>query len=245
MPLSRTTHRTGCTQTSNDFTSSSWGRDALHSGDDGVVVILALLSRGILLAALRGEHPISTAERTAYGRLVPMKITKLLLCCALPALFGPSLLLAQTKQVTVNATVAEMMNLTVDVTSVTFAFAAADYDATTGLATKESLKATTFSVNANRAWKISARAGNATFTFTPTGTATDPMKPSSTLAIRTGTATYAPFAGITEMTVATGSRGGFGKAGNVVPVDYQMKSDLAIDPPGSYALTLTFTLVAS
>ena len=165
-----------------------------------------------------------------------MKIKLPFICCALSALCGSSLLLAQTKQVTVNATVAEMMNLTVDVTNVTFAFAAADYDVTTGLATKEAVKATTFSVNANRAWKLSARAGNATFTFVPTGTATDPAKPSSTLAIRTGTATYVPFAGVVEMTVATGSRGGYGKTGNVVPVDYQMKSDLAIDPPGSRPL---------
>lgn len=173
-----------------------------------------------------------------------MKLTNLITFLAASAMCGSSLLLAQTKQVTVNATVAEMMNLTVDVTSVTFAFAAADYDVTTGLATKEALKATTFSVNANRAWKLSARAGNATFTFVPTGTGTDPAKPSSALAIRTGTATYAPFAGVVEMTVATGSRGGYGKAGNVIPVDYQMKSDLAIDPPGSYALTITYTLVA-
>ena len=88
------------------------------------------------------------------------------------------------------------------------------------------------------------RAGNATFTFTPVGTATDPLKPSSALAIRTGVAAYAPFAGVAELNVATGSRGGYSKAGNVIPVDYQMKSALDTDPPGAYLLTLTYTLVA-
>lgn len=173
-----------------------------------------------------------------------MKIKNLLIYSTVTALLGTPLLSAQTKQVTINASVAEMLSLTVDASNVAFAFAAADYDVTTGLATKEAVKATTFSVSANRAWRLSARAGNASFTFTPVGTAVDPLKPSSALAIRTGVVAYAPFAGIVEQTVSTGGRGGYGKAGNVIPVDYQMKSDLALDPPGAYLLTLTYTLVA-
>ncbi len=173
-----------------------------------------------------------------------MKTKKIFVCSAVAALLSATLLAAQTKQVTVNATVAEMMNLTVDVTTVSFAFTAADYDVTTGLATKTAVKATTFSVNANRTWKITAQANNATFTFVPTGTATDPLKPSSALAIRAGAAAYAPFSGVVALPVATGGRGGYSATGNVVPVDYQMTSDLAKDMPGSYALTLTYTLVA-
>ncbi len=173
-----------------------------------------------------------------------MKIQNLFVFCAVSAAFGSASLLAQTKQVTVNATVAEMMNLTVDVTAVSFAFAAADYDVTTGLATKTAAKATTFSINANRTWKLTAQAGNATFTFVPTGTATDPLKPSNALSIRTGIVAYAPFSGVVALSVATGGRGGYSTTGNVVPVDYQMTSDLAKDMPGSYALTLTYTLAA-
>lgn len=173
-----------------------------------------------------------------------MKNKNLFVYLAVSALLSLPLLSAQTKQVTITASVAEMLSLTVDATSVTFAFAAADYDITTGVATKEAGKATTFSVSANRAWRLSARAGNASFSFTPVGTAVDPVKPSSALAIRTGVAAYAPFAGVVEQTVSTGGRGGYGKAGNVIPVDYQMKSDLALDPPGAYLLTVTYTLVA-
>ena len=171
-----------------------------------------------------------------------MKIKLPFICCALSALCGSSLLLAQTKQVTVNATVPEMMNLTVDVTTVSFVFAAADYETTTGIATKSVAGATKFSINANRTWKLTAQAGNTTFTFLPT--ATDPKKPSSDLSIRTGSAAYAPFSGVLALPVANGGRGGFGAAGNVVSVDYQMTSDLSKDLPGSYALTLTYTLVA-
>ena len=55
---------------------------------------------------------------------------------------------------------------------------------------------------------------------------------------------YAPFSGVTSIPVATGTAGGYAKTGNVVPVDYQMTSSLATDPPGAYVLTLTYTLAA-
>ena len=173
-----------------------------------------------------------------------MKTTRLFLCCAVSAIFGSPLLLAQTKQVTINATVAEMLNLTVDATNVALAFTAADYDAGTGLATKTAVKATTFSVTANRAWKLTVQPGAAAFSFTPSGTAVDPVKSVSTLSVRTGVVAFTPFSGITSIPVATGTAGGATKTGNTVPVDYQLTSSLATDPPGAYLLTLTFTLAA-
>jgi hypothetical protein len=176
-----------------------------------------------------------------------MNTKNLLICLAISALCGPPLLPAQaTKQVTVNATVAEMLSLTIDKTSVAFAFVAADYDAATGIATKEVLTATTFSVTSNRAWKLSAKADTAAFSFAPVPPAADPnpAKPSSTLSIRTGALAYVPFSGVASQTVATGTSGGSGKTGNKVPVDYQMTSTLSLDPPGTYALTITYTLVA-
>jgi len=174
-----------------------------------------------------------------------MKTKNLFFPLVMYALCGTSLSLAQTtKQVTVNASVAEMLSLTVDATSVTLAFVAADYDANTGLATKTAAKATTFSVSANRAWKLTVRPGDQYFTFTPLGTAQDPRKPVSALATRTGVTAYAPFSGITDIPVATGTGGGYSKTGNIIPVDYQMTSALATDPPGAYVLTLTYTLAA-
>jgi len=176
-----------------------------------------------------------------------MNTKNLLICLAMSALCGAPLLPAQaTKQITVNATVAEMISLTVDNTNVAFAFVAADYDAATGIATKQVLAATTFSVSSNRAWKLSAKADTAAFSFTPIAPAVDPnpAKPSSALSIRTGVVAYAPFSGVTSQTVATGTSGGSGKTGNKVPVDYQMTSSLNLDPPGAYVLTVTYTLVA-
>jgi hypothetical protein len=173
-----------------------------------------------------------------------MKTKTLLVWCVLPALLGAPLLLAQSKQVTINASVAEMLNLTVDATTVTMAFVASDYDSTTGNAVKLAPKATTFSVTSNRDWRLSVRPGDSFFTFKSTGTAVDPKKPVSALSIRAGVASYTPFSGVTELTVATGSRGGYSKAGNSVPVDYQMTSNLDTDPPGSYVLTLTYTLAS-
>ena len=175
-----------------------------------------------------------------------MTLKNLLVCLLAYPLCGTPLLMAQsTKQVTVNASVAEMLSLTVDATSVTLAFVAADYDVTTGLATKTAVKATTFSVSANRAWKLTVRPGDQYFTFTPVGTGVqDPRKPVSTLSTRTGVAAYAPFSGVTDIPVATGTGGGYSKPGNIIPVDYQMTSALATDPPGAYVLTLTYTLAA-
>ena len=173
-----------------------------------------------------------------------MKNIKRILFCAVALCVAPHLPAQATKQVTVNASVAEMLTLTVDATNVTLAFVAADYDTTTGLATKTAVKATTFSVSANRAWKLTVRPGDQFFTFTPNGTAVDPRKPVSTLAVRTGVVAFAPFSGVTEIPVATGTGGGYGKAGNVIPVDYQMQSSLATDSPGAYVLTLTYTLAA-
>lgn len=174
-----------------------------------------------------------------------MKQTKALATLAAFALLGATPLLAQTRQVTVNATVAQVLYLAVDNTTVTLAFLAADYDVTTGLATETAVNSTTFSVTANRDWSLSVRPGGPAFSFTPTGsTAVDPVKPVSDLSVRTGEDAYKPLVAATDVVVTTGSRGGYGKPGNVIPVDYQLTSDLALDPPGAYALTLTYTLVA-
>jgi hypothetical protein len=174
-----------------------------------------------------------------------MNLKNQLICLMASVLCAAPLLRAQsTKQVTVNASVPETLSLTVDATSVTLAFAATDYDAGTGLATKTAVKATTFSVSANRAWKLTVQPGDQFFTFTPAGTSQDPRKPVSALAVRTGAAAFAPFSGVANIPVATGTAGGYTKTGNSVPVDYQMQSALATDPPGAYLLTLTYTLAA-
>jgi hypothetical protein len=173
-----------------------------------------------------------------------MKTMNSLIRCALVALCSAPVLLAQSKQVIVNASVPEVLNLTVDVSAVSLAFVAADYDNITGLAVKLAPKATTFSVETNRDWRLSVRPSDAVFTYRPMGTQTDPKKPVSDLSIRTGTSAYMPFLGIAELTVASGKSGGTGKEGNIIPVDYQLKSSSATDTPGQYLLSLTYTLVA-
>jgi len=174
-----------------------------------------------------------------------MKLTNLSIGLAVTILCGIPFLLAQsTVQVTVNASVPETLSLTVDASAVTLAFVTADFNVNTGLATKTAVKATTFSVSANRAWRLTVQPGDQFFTFTPVGTAQDPRKPVSTLAVRTGVVAFASFNGVAVIPVATGTAGGYSKSGNVVPVDYQMSSSLATDPPGAYVLTLTYTLAA-
>ena len=68
--------------------------------------------------------------------------------------------------------------------------------------------------------------------------------PASALALRTGTGAYVPLPTAGGITVVQGNSGGSATTGNVVPVDYQMTANLAIDPPGAYLLTLTYTLAS-
>ncbi len=173
-----------------------------------------------------------------------MKTKNLFITLLATASFGLPILGAQTQQVTVTATVAQMLVLTVDVTTVPFAFTPAVYSATTGVAVLTDVKATTFLVSANCNWKITVQPGSPAFTFTPSGTQVDPVKSANQLAVRTGTGAYVPLVPAGSLTLVTGNRGGNTATGNSVPVDYQMTSNLATDPPGSYVLTLTYTLAS-
>src|ERR1039457_1572137 len=49
----------------------------------------------------------------------------------------------------------------------------------------------------------------------------------------------------THPSVTTGNKGGTSTTGNTFGVDYQLTSNLSADPPGTYTITLTYTLTGS
>lgn len=162
-----------------------------------------------------------------------------LLCGSAPALFAQS-----SQQVTVNAIVPVLLNLTVDTNNVTLTFAQGDYQAS-GTAVKEAINATTFKVSANARWRLYVSANSQNFSYNPGSSGgQDPGK-------NCGDLQLSPFNASSYFAVTTGSKdiangmpGGYDDAGNSVPVSYKLNTTLAGDPPGTYTLTLTYTLMA-
>jgi len=144
------------------------------------------------------------------------------------------------QQVTVTATIPVMMNLTIDTSTVTFAFTQSDY-AADGTGSKEVVNATTLKVAANTRWILEVGADAANFTYSGVTVVT---KPCGDLSLSpNGTAAYTPITNINRELVR-GEPGGTTTAGNSIPVSYKLNTTAAGDPPGNYVLTLTYTLVA-
>ena len=148
------------------------------------------------------------------------------------------------QQVTVTASIPVMMNLTVDVSTVTFAFTQSDY-AADGTGTKEVTNATTLKVASNTRWILEAQSDSSIFSYTAgTSGVANPNKSCGDLLLRANAAAaYLPVT-ILNQELIRGEAGGNTTAGNSIPVSYKLNTTAAGDPPGSYVLTLTYTLVA-
>jgi len=155
---------------------------------------------------------------------------------------GISLWGQTSQQVTVNAVIPVMMNLTVDTNNVVLTFGQNDYQAD-GTATKESVNATTFKVSANARWRLYVSSNSQNFSYSATAGGQDPGKNCGDLLLSpNGTDNYASVT-TGNRDLANGMSGGYDDAGHSVPVSYKLNTTLAGDPPGTYTLTLTFTLM--
>ena len=146
----------------------------------------------------------------------------------------------QTQQVTVTASIPELMNLTIEGTAVNIAFTQSDY-ASDGTGSKLAINATTLRIASNTSWILQVQADSADFSYDGV---TVPNKPCGDLAVSAfSTSTYLPV-GIINTEIARGEPGGNSVAANNVPVSYKLNSTLVGDPPGNYTLTLTYTILA-
>ena len=152
---------------------------------------------------------------------------------------------ANPENVTVSATVPTVAVLSVDTNSVAVSFALGDYDLSTGAATKTAAAGSTFRVSTNRSWTLAVKAGAANFTYTPTNVGDTATKPAGNLGFKLSTAGSYTTVTTSDQTVATGTRGGYSTSGNTRIMDYSLSSNLNQDSPGSYSVTLVYTLTSS
>jgi hypothetical protein len=152
---------------------------------------------------------------------------------------------ANPENVTVNANVPTIANLSVNTNTVTMNFVSADFDMNSGEAFKTAAAGSNFQIATNRNWTLSVKAGAASFTFTPTFGGDTATKPATDLGFKLSTDGAYQDVTTTDQTVSTGSRGGYGVAGNSPSVDYVLWSKMDQDAPGTYSLTLVYTLTSS
>jgi len=160
-----------------------------------------------------------------------------LVFCAASSLFGQS-----SQQVTINAVIPVMMNLTVDTNNVAFNFEQGDYRPD-GTADKEMVNATTFKVAANTRWRLFVSSNNLLFSYSAAGNGRNPRKSCGDLLLSPNNSLGYSAVSIVGRAIATGMPGGVDDRGNRIPVSYKLHTSLADDPPGTYTLTLTFTLM--
>jgi hypothetical protein len=137
-----------------------------------------------------------------------------------------------------------VLTLSIDTNSVSIPFASGDYNASTGVATKTVTNANTLSVASNKSWALSLRASTAAFSFTASAGDPDPSKAAGSLSYKLNTGGSYTAITTTNASLKTGSKGGTSASGNTFGVDYQLTSNLAQDPAGTYTLSVVYTLTA-
>ncbi len=143
-----------------------------------------------------------------------------------------------TASTSTTLTVGLVIQLTLSSTTTTLAAPAlSDYDA--GFVANQGPAAT---VKSNRAWRLQLSAAASTWTATSTqpGIAARPNKPASDL--KWSAAAGGPFTGLTTVPVTAVS--GAATAGATTTFYYHTLYDWTVDTPGSYSLTVVFTIVS-
>lgn len=168
-----------------------------------------------------------------------MKLQRWLLCAAL--LISAGLVhAATTETVTFTVNVPSVLELTTTSNAVNVNLTAADYTSADAITT-EALAAHQLAVRSNRTWTVSAKSNTANFAFTPANAGDTRTKPSSDLSVRKAAGTYQNLT-TSNFTLATGNAGGTSQSGNTFAMDYKIATDITLDPPGSYALAVVYTL---
>lgn len=146
-----------------------------------------------------------------------------------------------TVATTLSMTMPSLMKLTLSGTAVTLTApsAVADFDATTGLSSKDDT-GPTFTVRSNRSFRVQVSADASTFSHTaPTGAATY-AKPAGDVQYKIGSGSLVT---LTTSPTDIGS-GSATSASTLAQVAYRTSYDITKDQPGAYSLGVTFTLVA-
>jgi hypothetical protein len=135
------------------------------------------------------------------------------------------------------------LTLTTNTNSVSMPFLTTDYNASTGAAQIIKTTAHTLTVTSTtNTWTLSMRALTSTFSFIPSGGDPNPSKPASDLAVRVPVFSSNWIVLTTSnQVIATGPKLGSAQAR---ALDYRLNSNLATNPPGSYSISVIYTLTS-
>ena len=164
---------------------------------------------------------------------------RLLLAAALTT-FTAAAFAGTSETVTLTVNVPSLLELTTTNTAVTINNTAADYVSADAI-TKSALAAHILAVRSNRTWTVSVKSSTANFAYAPATAGDSRTKPASDAQVKAGAGTFASLS-TTNATLATGAAGGATKAGNTFAVDYNVATDINLDPPGAYTLAVVYTL---
>lgn len=131
--------------------------------------------------------------------------------------------------------------LTTNTNAVSIPFATTDYNSSTGAAQLIKTSANTLTiVSSSATWTLSVRALTSTFSFAPSLGDANPNKPASDLAVR------APATSSTWLVLTTTnqvlSTGPKSSSNQTRAIDYRLNSNLSTDPPGTYTISVVYTL---
>ena len=133
------------------------------------------------------------------------------------------------------------LSLTTSTNAVSIPFATTDYNSSTGAAQLIKTSAQTLTiVSTSSTWTLSVRTLTSTFSFTPSLGDPNPNKPASDLAVR------APVTSSTWLVLTTTnqvlSTGPKSNSNQTRAIDYRLNSNLSTDPPGTYTISVIYTL---
>lgn len=136
-----------------------------------------------------------------------------------------------------------LLTLTTSTNSVSIPFAATDYNSSTGAAQIIKTTAQTLTILSNTStWTLNVRALASTFSFTPSLGDPNPSKPASDLAVR-APATSSTWRALTttNQVISTGPRS---TTNQTRAIDYRLNSNLNANPPGTYSISVIYTLTS-
>jgi hypothetical protein len=172
------------------------------------------LAAGLLLSVLAGRHLAAQSLACTFGNNGS---------CSIPSM-------------SVSLTPNYVARLTLSSTSTGFAPVAADYTAGYVAAAGPTVTA-----KVNAAYHVTVDATTATFSYAPVGGLTNPNKPASDLTWATTVGgLYTRNAG-TSATLLSGSPG---TSGTAQAIFFRARLSYSVDQPGTYALTVRYTLSA-
>lgn len=133
------------------------------------------------------------------------------------------------------------LTLTTSTSSVLIPFATTDYNASTGAAQVISTAAQTLTIfSNNKTWTLTVRASTSTFSFAACCGDPNPNKPASDLSVRAPATSSAWLVLTTSNQVL--STGPKSASNQTQSLDYRLNSNLSTDPPGTYTISVIYTV---